>query len=222
MCGRYVRKSDKQRIAEAFPVRGGLDGLAMPPDDYNVAPSTFQPVLRESRDTGDRELVLMRWRLIPFFTKSLSEIKGISTINARAETVPISRLWREPLKKRRCLIPASAFYEWKRINTKTKQPFAFSVTDHPLFAFAGLWDAWKDADGHWLQLFSIVTTVANELMSSVHTRDAGHPSSARLLPLALSGGNRAAAHRSSQALRVGRHGNKSRESLGRERLEQWP
>jgi putative SOS response-associated peptidase YedK len=170
MCGRYVRRSDKQRIAEAFHVRGNLDGLAMPPDDFNIAPSTFQPVIRERKETAEREMVLMRWGLIPCFTKSLADIKGISTINARAETVPTSRTWREPFKKRRCLIPASAFYEWRKIDAKTKQPFAFRVTDSPIFAFAGLWDAWKDKDGHWLQSFSIVTTEANELMSSVHTR----------------------------------------------------
>ena len=88
MCGRYGRNSDKQRIAEAFRVKSDLSGLSMPPADYNVAPSTFQPVIRESREDGSREMVLMRWGLIPFFTKDVSSIKGISTINARAETVP--------------------------------------------------------------------------------------------------------------------------------------
>ena len=170
MCGRYVRRSDKQAIAEAFHVRSGFESLAMPPDDYNVAPSTFQPVIRESREDGGREMALMRWGLIPFFTKQLSDVKGVSTINARAETVRTSPTWREPFKKRRCLVPASAFYEWKRIDPKTKQPYAFTVSDASLFAFAGLWDAWKDEHGHWLQSFAIVTTEANELMSRVHTR----------------------------------------------------
>ena len=142
----------------------------MPPADYNIAPSTFQPIIRESREDGERELVLMRWGLIPFFTKQLSDVKGISTINARAESIPKSPTWREPFKKRRCLVPVSAFYEWKKLDTKTKQPYAFSVPDSPLFAFAGLWDAWKDPQGHWLQSFAICTTEANELMSSVHTR----------------------------------------------------
>jgi putative SOS response-associated peptidase YedK len=170
MCGRYGRNSDKQKIAEAFWVKSDLSGLSMPPADYNIAPSTFQPVIRESREDGSREMVLMRWGLIPFFTKDISSIKGISTINARAETVPTAPTWREPFKKRRCIIPASFFYEWKKFDAKTKQPFAFSVDGDSMFAFAGLWDAWKDGDGHWLQSFSIVTTVANELMASVHTR----------------------------------------------------
>ncbi len=170
MCGRYVRSSDKWRIAEAFRVKGDVSGIAMAPTDYNVAPSTFQLVIRESREDGSREMVPMRWGLIPFFTKDLSNVKGLSTINARAETVPTSPTWREPFRKRRCLVPASYFYEWKKLDAKTKQPYAFSVSGSPLFAFAGLWDAWKDGEGHWLQSFSIVTTVANELMSAVHTR----------------------------------------------------
>ena len=170
MCGRYGRRSDKQKIAEAFHIRNDLTGLSVPPDDYNIAPTTFQPVIRDSRDDGSREMVLMRWGLIPFFTKHLSEVKGVSTINARAEAVPTSSTWREPFKKRRCLVPASFFYEWKKLDAKTTQPYVISITDASLFAFAGLWDAWKDERGNWLQSFAIVTTEANERMSQVHTR----------------------------------------------------
>ena len=85
MCGRYYRRSDKQAITEHFRVRNDLTDLVLPDADYNVAPTTMQPVIREARDTKDRELVLMRWGLIPFFSKALSDVKGISTINARAE-----------------------------------------------------------------------------------------------------------------------------------------
>ena len=72
----------------------------------------MQPVIRERRDTKDRELVMMRWGLIPFFSKFLSDVKGISTINARAETIATSGTYREPFKRRRCIIPANGFYEW--------------------------------------------------------------------------------------------------------------
>jgi putative SOS response-associated peptidase YedK len=169
MCGRYGRRSDKQKIAEEFRVKNDLTVLSMPPHDYNVAPTTFQPVIRESKD-GTREMVLMRWGLIPWFTKQLSDAKGISTINARAETVPTARTWRDPFKKRRCIVPASFFYEWKPTGSKTKQPYAITATDSPMMGFAGLWDAWKDGQGQWLQSFTIVTTEANELMSTVHSR----------------------------------------------------
>lgn len=114
MCGRYVRSSDKQRVAEAFRVKSDLGGLAMALADYNIPPSTFQPVIRENREDGQREMVLMRWGLIPFFTKELSSVKGLSTINARAESITKAPTWREPFKKRRCIVPANSFYEWVR------------------------------------------------------------------------------------------------------------
>ncbi len=89
MCGRYVRKSDKQSAAQS-------NGVAELDADYNVAPTTYQPMIRESRETGEREMVLARWSLVPFFTKQLSDIKGLTTINARADTVPKAPTWREP------------------------------------------------------------------------------------------------------------------------------
>ena len=89
MCGRYLRRSDKQRIAEVFHVAKGLADLALPPWDYNVAPTTFQPVIRPDRDTGEREITLMRWGLIPYFAKDLKSF-SFSTINARAESVSTS------------------------------------------------------------------------------------------------------------------------------------
>ena len=141
----YYRKTDKQNIAETFHAHLVDDGTPSPSWDYNVAPTTIQPIIRNNRDTGERELVSLRWGLIPFFTRDIKEVKGISTINARAETVATSRTYREPFKKRRCLVPASGFYEWKRLDAKNKQPFAFDLINGKMMAFAGLWDAWKVA-----------------------------------------------------------------------------
>jgi putative SOS response-associated peptidase YedK len=155
MCGRYYRRSDKQRIADAFR-------LGKLPDDFVL--------IRQDRETGERELTLMRWGLVPFFTKQLTDVKGISTINARAESIGTNLTWRMPFQKRRCLVPADGFYEWKKLDAKTRQPYAFKMRNDAPFAFAGLWDAWKAPDGGWLQSFSIVTTEANELMAPVHTR----------------------------------------------------
>ena len=170
MCGRYVRRSDKQKIAEWFHAEPKPAELPLPGEDYNVAPTTFQPIVRQSRDTGERELVLARWGLVPFFTKTLKDIKGLSTINARAETILNAPTWREPMKKRRCLIPANAFYEWPKEGKPPKQPYAFELANGNLLAFAGLWDAWKDKDGYWMQSFAIITTEANELLASMHPR----------------------------------------------------
>src|SRR5581483_3106259 len=171
MCGRYYRRSDKQRIAEAFRLGKLPDGFVLPDWDYNVAPTTMQPVIRLNRDTGEREMVLMRWGLIPYFAKSASDFKGFSTINAKAETVEEKALWKRPFEKRRCLVPADGFYEWAKIDPKTKKPYAYSLSNGQPFAFAGLWDAWKDpVNGEWLQTFAIITTTANELTGQVHDR----------------------------------------------------
>ncbi len=170
MCGRYLRRSDKQRIAEVFLLGKLPESFALSPD-YNVAPTTFQPVIRLNRDTGAREIVMMRWGLIPYLAKSATEFKGFSAINARAEGLEAKALWRVPFQRRRCLVPADGFYEWKRLTLRAKQPYAYQMRDGHPFAFAGLWDAWKDpADGEWLQTFAIVTTKANELAAEVHDR----------------------------------------------------
>ncbi len=170
MCGRYYRRSDKQRIAEAYRLGEIPFDLILPDWDFNIAPTTFQPVIRHSRDTAQRELALMRWGMVPYFTRQLSDVKGISTINAKAEGIEKSPTWRIPFLRRRCLVPADGFYEWKRLDQKTRQPFAFRMANEQPFAFAGLWDAWKAPDGSWLQSFSIITTDANELMARVHNR----------------------------------------------------
>lgn len=207
MCGRYYRRSDKQAIADHFRVRNDLNSIVLPDADYNVAPTTMQPVIREARDSKDHELIMMRWGLIPFFSKSLSDVKGISTINARAETIATSGTYREPFKRRRCIIPASGFYEWAlspiatptdvaeieaeeesaiqsrpgperghKARLSTKTAYRFDMANGQPFAFAGLWDAWKepkrspqDVD-RWLQSFTIITTDPNELTAQVHTR----------------------------------------------------
>jgi putative SOS response-associated peptidase YedK len=142
----------------------------VPEADYNVAPTTFQPVIRAAKETGERELVAMRWGMVPYFAKSLAEFKGYSTINAQAEMLTTRTMWRVPFERRRCLVPADGFYEWKALDAKTRQPYAFAMRSGEPFAFAGLWDAWKEPDGGWLQSFAIITTDPNELTSTVHTR----------------------------------------------------
>ena len=116
-------------------------------------------------------MVAMRWGMVPHFAKSLADFKGFSTINAKAESLLSSALWRVPFQRRRCLVPADGFYEWKQIDPKTKQPYAFLLKSGEPFAFGGVWDAWKDpATGEWLQSFAIITTDPNELTATVHNR----------------------------------------------------
>lgn len=90
--------------------------------------------------------------------------------NARAESIANMASWREPFKKRRCLVPASAFYEWDKIGNAGGKPFTLAMSDASMFAFAGIWDAWRDSRGDWLQSFAIVTTEPNEIMAKIHPR----------------------------------------------------
>ena len=167
MCGRYYRRSDKQRIAEAFRIGVPPSFDILP--SYNIAPQTFQPVARLDAETQQRELVLLRWGLIPFWAKDAKI--GYSTINAKAETLTSSPAFREALKRRRCLVPADGFYEWQAIDAKKKQPWAIALKDGAPLAFAGLWDNWKDkTTGQPLETFTIITTEPNELTAAVHNR----------------------------------------------------
>ena len=169
MCGRYYRRSDKQRIAEAFKVGKLPSGFELAPD-YNIAPDTFQPVIRPDFETGDRELVSMRWGMVPWFAKTEDEFKELSTINAKASRLQESNMWREPFKRRRCLVPADWFYEWPVVNGE-KQARAFALKDGSPFAFAGIWDRWKDKDtNEILESFAIVTVEPSEWMAKYHDR----------------------------------------------------
>ena len=147
-----------------------FDSISDEPDwepRYNIAPTQSVAAIRQNPTQPVRELSVMRWGLIPSWAKDSSG--GASMINARAETASVKPAFSDALKYRRCLIPADGFYEWKRAGT-SKQPFCFEVNEGALFAFAGLWDRWKDASGPWLTTCSILTTVPNAVTSAVHDR----------------------------------------------------
>jgi putative SOS response-associated peptidase YedK len=136
---------------------------------YNVAPQSLQPVVRLDGETGEPELTIMRWGLIPFWSKDATI--AYSTINAKAETITTSPAYRESVKRRRCLVPADLFWEWKKIDAKTKQPYAIALQDESLFAFAGLWDTWKDkTQGQSIDTYTVITTDPNELIEPLHNR----------------------------------------------------
>jgi putative SOS response-associated peptidase YedK len=166
MCGRFARKSTQDLLAEWFGVE--LEDMPWFAPSYNAAPQSVQPVVRPDWDTGSREFALMRWGLVPFWAKDAKF--GYSTINARAEEAAAKPAFRDALKKRRCLVPADAFYEWQRLDPKVKRPFAFALKSGDPYAFAGLWDRWQGKDNAALETFTILTTDPNELMEPVHNR----------------------------------------------------
>ena len=136
---------------------------------YNVAPQTMQPVVRLSPETGQRELTIMKWGLVPFWSKDGKV--SYNTFNARAEWIAIGPAYRKAWETRRCLVPAEWFYEWQKIDAKTKQPYAIGLKDDSLFAFAGLWERWKDKEsGQSLETYTVITTDPNELMQPLHNR----------------------------------------------------
>ena len=135
---------------------------------FNVAPQSVQPVVRLNRDSGDREFALLRWGLVPFWAKHAKF--GYSTINARAEEAASKPAFREALKKRRCLVPADAFYEWMKPNAKLKIPYAIALTSGEPCALAGLWESWRPAEGPSIETFTILTTDPNEVTEPFHNR----------------------------------------------------
>jgi putative SOS response-associated peptidase YedK len=127
MCGRYYNRRQKQEIAERLRASTVFEEPC--PPNYNIASATFQPIVRQEGDSDEREMILARWGLVPFFAKSLTDFKGFSTFNARAESITTSATWRGPFKARRCLVPVDGFYEWKALDNlkkPAKQPFAIS------------------------------------------------------------------------------------------------
>src|SRR5665213_3618829 len=162
MCGRYELHAHPAAMALAF-------GIPIPPDfepHYNIAPSQVQPVIRLVKE-GTRELAAMRWDLAPHWTKD--KAIGYKTINARAETVATAPAFRDASKRHRCLIPATGFYEWKKVGSG-KQPYHIGMIDGAPFAFAGLWSSWKNPEGEWQDTYTIITTTPNELAAKVHNR----------------------------------------------------
>jgi len=166
MCGRFARKSTQKVLADWFGV--GLEEMPWFAPSYNVAPQSLQPVVRLERASGKRAISLLRWGLVPFWAKDAKI--GFSTINARAEEAASKPAYREALKKRHCLVPADAFYEWQRPDPKTKRPFAFALKSGEPYAFAGLWENWCPKDGDRLETFTILTTAPNEIMAPIHNR----------------------------------------------------
>jgi putative SOS response-associated peptidase YedK len=164
VCGRYRLSRRKQVIEEHFDTADWQDDWS---PRFNIAPTQPIPVIRQHPKEPVRQISTMRWGLVPSWAKDTSGAARM--INARSETAATKPAFRDPLRYRRCLIPADAFYEWKK-TPPSKQPYCFEVNDGQLFAFAGLWDGWKDGSGNWVKTCSILTTTPNAVTSVVHDR----------------------------------------------------
>jgi putative SOS response-associated peptidase YedK len=166
MCGRFQASSSPAELARWFKTTGAVPNVRQ---RYNAAPTQDLPVVLRDPESAERRLEALRWGLIPFWAKDAKI--AYSTINAMAETVAIKPAFRDALKSRRCLVPADGFYEWHKIDAKTKQPYRFVMADGSPMAFAGLWERWRDpANGETVRSFTIVTTAPNALCAPIHNR----------------------------------------------------
>jgi putative SOS response-associated peptidase YedK len=168
MCGRYLLSRSPEEIARWFGTRNALPNF---PARYNIAPTDPVLAVRFNRKSGERSLDTLRWGLVPHWAKDLKF--GARAINARAESLAATPAFRDAFAARRCLIPASGFYEWKKAGD-TRTPYAIVPAEEPLFAFAGLWENWRDRaggkDAPWVRTCSIVTGEPNALLAPIHDR----------------------------------------------------
>ncbi len=190
MCGRYKLVALDEETADAMGVP-----FVAPGPRYNIAPTQAAPVVRVGA-SGDREWAEPRWGLVPPFAKDASA--GARMINARSETLADRPAFREALLRRRCLVPADGFYEWRKDpGGGHRQPFLVRRADARPFVFAGLWERWMPPGGEPLLTFTILTTAPNALVARLHDRmpvilprdafgpwlDPGLREASRLLPM---------------------------------------
>ncbi|MBB2201977.1 SOS response-associated peptidase [Gluconacetobacter tumulisoli] len=161
MCGRFANDLPKELMQQVFRTTGPApDWLA----SWNIAPRQPAPVVRRHPATGERRLDLLMWGLVPNWAKDMER----QPINARAETVATSGMFRAAFRSRRCLVPATAYYEWKT-GSLPRPPYAFARRDGAPLALAGLWESWE-YEGDILRTFAIITTRASDAVRSIHDR----------------------------------------------------
>jgi putative SOS response-associated peptidase YedK len=164
MCTRYVLL--KEHLRELL-ARLGLEAEPNFVSRYNIAPGSFIPAMRNPPKATRHEAVALRWGLVPSWAQR--DESGNQLVNARAETLADKPSFREAFRARRCIIPASGFYEWEN-RGRVKQPWLFRWRDERPFGFAGLWESWRAPDGMMLETCAVITSEPNELMRSIHHR----------------------------------------------------
>lgn len=167
MCGRYTLAATQEQLTEEFDL---VEAEPLRPR-FNIAPTQMVPVVRVLDDKNKRQLDLLRWGLVPRWAKDPSI--GNRMINARSEQAAVKPAFRTPLRRQRCLVPCTGFYEWKQLETGTgskrrKQPYFIRRRDERVFAFAGLWEHWQGPTEQAIDSFTILTTKPNGLIHPLH------------------------------------------------------
>lgn len=167
MCGRVKMEGDFSELKTVFGIPDDYPAINYAPS-WNVAPTDSLPIVRYNAKQGHRALDLMRWGLVPYWAKDIKV--GFANINAMAETVDTKPAYRDAFARRRCLAPIEAFYEWKKLGPKEKQPYAVALAGGGFMALAGLWENWRSPGGEWVRSFTIVTCPPNSLCGQIHNR----------------------------------------------------
>jgi len=167
MCGRVIQTSNPEAIRKLF---GAIAPAPNAPPRYNGAPSQDFMIVRRNPHSGERTLEILRWGLIPHWVKDLAG--GRKPINARAETITSSPMFKSAYAKRRCLLPIDGFFEWKAIQgQKIKQPYAIAMKNRLPFALAGICENWtRPNTGEEIRTFAVITCEANSLVGQIHNR----------------------------------------------------
>ena len=161
MCGRYRRTTREEELARIYRIP--IPSQPDLPISYNIAPNQEVLAIRFNPETKQRSLDRLRWGLVPYWAKD--EKIGFKTINARAETVDTAHSFRSAFRKRRCLVPADGFYEWKKV-IGGKIPYSIEMKDGSPFVFAGLWEGWQNPETQeWLRTCAVITGQPNELVA---------------------------------------------------------
>ena len=163
MCGRFVYHRPIDEIRAIFGTANKLPNVA---PTWNMAPTRLAPVVRLHPHSHERHLDLLRWGLLPHWAKDKSVRQPIT---ARSESAAASAMFRDPLSRRRCIVPADAFYEWQTTGA-AKAPHAIARADGAMLAFAGLWDGWRGPEGEIVRSFVILTTEATPALRFLHER----------------------------------------------------
>jgi putative SOS response-associated peptidase YedK len=170
MCGRFTHRLTWEQVHGLYnilvPDAGQRQGELELKPRFNAAPTDVLPVCRLNR-SGSREIAMLRWGLIPYWADDPKI--GYRTINARGETVATAPAFRAAFRKRRCLVPASGFYEWKKLAGGGKQPYLIQMRDGSPFSFAGLWERWDKGEAP-IETFTIITGEPNSLAAELHDR----------------------------------------------------
>jgi putative SOS response-associated peptidase YedK len=170
MCGRAYDTFTEEELTWRYwskkPLRNRLPEFK---PNYNLSPTQVTPIVL-MRD-GELTCELLRWGLVPFWAKDVKSASKYSLINAKAEEIDQKRSYQQAFGKRRCIVPLSGFFEWKREGEGPKRPFAIRIKDEPIMSVAGVWEHWKSQEtGEVVNSFSIITTAANTFMQNIHDR----------------------------------------------------